>query len=149
MDDLARYAKKMGGWENLARALYTKLVPFIEAEHRLRRCEHGLALGKLFSADEKKRGRSLEHNFVWLADVLSKLEQSRRAKPYESTEYHLKHLVMRLYPGLRPRAQGAKIKTLRNIVSEHKNQQKRVSQLLLEGNITSDSGDVSVNDTDS
>lgn len=133
MDDLAKLARKMGGWEKLARVLYKELLPYTEVG-LAKRGRTGLEMGKVFEG--VRRGRPTKHDFYWMCQVLDALEQSKRERPHGNTDSrHYGSVAKKLYPGLRPKKEDAKIKSLRNIVLKHKAQIQQVEELFPEGNI--------------
>lgn len=134
MDDLAKLARRMGGWEKLARVLYKGLLPH-QTGLAMRRtaARKQIEMGKIFEG--VKRGRPTKHDFSWVCQVLDALEQSKMEKPHESTTYHWQKVARKLNPGLSPKKEDATIKTLMNIVSEHKARIRQVEKFFPEGNI--------------
>lgn len=135
MDDLAKLARRMGGWEKLARVLYKELLPHLETGLAMRRtaARKQMVTGKDFEG--VRRGRPTKQDFSWVCQVLDALVQSKTEKPHESETYHWQKVARKLNPGLSQKKEDAAIKTLRNSVSEHKARIRQVEMLFPEGNI--------------
>lgn len=135
MDDLAERARRMGGWEKLARVLYKKLLPHLETGPAMRRtaARKQMEMVKIFEG--VRRGRPTRQDIFWGGQVLDAFEQSKTEKPHESVTYHWQKVARKLNPGLSPKKEDDTIKRLRNSVSEHKARIRQVEKFFPEGNI--------------